>query len=104
MKIMRDVMFKDNPQRLWSEAEELSLTIFNKYKTQTNTLTLRKILEEMLTGDNIYRVKDFQEALRILENGGNLKRLIPKSNRVKNFKDDEEFIMVYNENNEIKKT
>ena len=104
MKIMRDVMFKDYPQRLWSEAEELSLTIFNRYKTQTNTLTLRKILEEMLTGDNIYRVKDFQEALRILENGGNLKRSIPKSNRVKNFKDDEEFIMVYNENNEIKKT
>ena len=103
MKIMRDVMFKDKPQKLWSEAEELSQIIFDIYKSQKDKLTLKNILEKMLTGDNIYRIKDFQEALRLLESSGNLKRLIPRSKRVKNFKDDEEFVMVYNENNEIKK-
>ena len=101
MKIMRDVMFKEKPQlRLWSEAEDLSQVIFDTYKMQTNRLTLKTILEKMFTGDNTYRIKDFQESLRILENGGNLRRIEPKSKRVKNFKDDEEFIIVYNKNNE----
>jgi len=102
MKIMRDVMFRDKPPQLqlWSDSYELSQTIFDKYKTCTNKLTLRKVLEEMLTGDNTYRIKDFQESLKVLEEGGNIKRVKLKSKRVKNFRDAEEFEMVYNENNE----
>lgn len=102
MKIMKDVMFKDKPPQLqlWSDSYELSQAIFNAYKTSPDKLTLKIILEKMLTGDNTYRVKDFQESLRVLEGGGNIKRVKPKSKRVKNFKDVEEFVMVYNENNE----
>jgi len=102
MKIMRDVMFKDKPPQLQllSDSYELSQAIFDAYKTQTGKLTIKTILERMLTGDNIYRVKDFQESLRVLEEGGNIKRVKPKSKRVKNFQDAEEFVMVYNENNE----
>lgn len=100
MKIMRDVMFKDKPLQLWSDSYGLSQEIFDLYKKYTGRLTLRIILEKMFTGDNTYRVKDFQESLRTLENGGNIKRVKSKSIRVKNFQDDEEFIMVYNENNE----
>lgn len=106
MKIMRDVMFKDKPSQLqlWSDSDILSQAIFDTYKTQSGKLTLKIILEQMLTGDNTYRVKDFQESLRVLEDGGNIKRVKPESKRVKNFQDAEEFEMVYNENNERNNT
>lgn len=102
MKIMRDVMFKDRPPQLqlWSDSYELSQAIFDTYKNHNGKLILKTVLEKMLIGDNTYRLKDFQESLRVLEDGGNIKRVNPKSKRVKNFKDAEEFVMVYNKNNE----
>ena len=62
-------------------------------------LTTMDIYKFALTGNNTYRARDIQRALRMLENEGKLKRITAVSKRVKNFKDDELFKMIYNQNN-----
>ena len=45
----------------------------------------------MISGDNEYRKEDFQKALKVLEGGGNLERVEPRSKRVKRFDSNEQF-------------
>lgn len=100
MKIMRDVMCDDDQLSLLSITDELSKMIVTKYKQHKDRLTVKTILNDMFTGDNNYRERDFQKALGQLETEGKLSRSKPVSKRKKRFDPDESFVLIYNKNSE----
>lgn len=90
---IKDVIMKDEPERdTLFFLQELLSQIYKTFKGKGN-LSLKKILEELLSGKHLYRKQDFKDALIKLENE---KRLIRINHRkkAKSFQDDELFKII----------
>jgi len=87
MCIIRDVMFGDEKQlTLWPINEDEIKSVIQKNFTGVGSVLTEDAYSIVLTGDNTYREKDLQSALRSLEEDGSLARDIPLiSKRKKKF-------------------
>lgn len=97
MKIMRDVMFSEEPSQLFPfSSNEIRGKICYKYSGLNTMLSTKDILSDFFTGDNVYRWKDVQDALRKLEQEKLLQRLSPVSKRRIRFDLNERFRLLCN--------
>ena len=87
---MKDSFVKDEPERqTLFFLQDVITHIYNEF-AMTNNLSLGTIVEKMLTGENVYRVQDFKNALVQLEKDGKLIR-INKRPRARSFNESDLF-------------